>query len=117
MSFFWRNALRKADPDYLVCVCETDNNGHVIDLVKDELPEMQLSEEDRKKNLELLDEAKKVSDRFLTRRGRRSTGSLTDSPTGNSNDPSTTSFTDISSQLGHKVTAWLGEMEKTVMLM
>lgn len=118
MSFFCRNALRKADPDYLVCVCtcETDNNGHVIDLVKDELPEMQLSEEDRKKNLELLDEAKKVSDRFLTRRGRRSTCSLTDSPTGNSNDPNTTSFTHISSQLGQKFTAWLGEIEKTVML-
>ncbi|KPP70896.1 protein MRVI1-like [Scleropages formosus] len=55
--------------------------GHVIDLVKDTLPEVQLSEEDKKKNLELLEEAKKVSDRFLTRRGRRSTCSLSDSPT------------------------------------
>lgn len=54
----------------------------MIDLVKDQLPELQLSEEDRQKNLELLEQAKKVSDRFLTRRGRRSTGSLTDSPTG-----------------------------------
>ena len=51
----------------------------MIDLVKDQLPELQLSEEDRQKNLELLQQAKKVSDRFLTRRGRRS---LTDSPTG-----------------------------------
>lgn len=68
-----------------MCVCVTDNDGHVIDLVKDQLPEMLLSEEDRQKNLELLEEAKKVSDRFLTRRGRRSTCSLTDSPTGNGN--------------------------------
>lgn len=54
----------------------------MIDLVKDPLPELQLSEEDRQKNLELLEQAKKVSDRFLTRRGRRSTGSLSESPTG-----------------------------------
>nr|XP_020464232.1 protein MRVI1 isoform X2 [Monopterus albus] len=57
-----------------------DSTGNVIDLVKDQLPELQLSEEDRQKNLELLEQAKKVSDRFLTRRGRRSTSSLTDSP-------------------------------------
>lgn len=61
----------------------SDSTGNVIDLVKDQLPELQLSEEDRQKNLELLEQAKKVSDRFLTRRGRRSTSSLTDSPTGN----------------------------------
>uniref|UniRef100_A0A3Q3DQR3 Inositol 1,4,5-triphosphate receptor associated 1 n=1 Tax=Hippocampus comes TaxID=109280 RepID=A0A3Q3DQR3_HIPCM len=54
---------------------------HVIDLVKDKLPEMQLSEEDRQRNLELLEQAKKVSDRFLMRRGRRSTSSLSDSTT------------------------------------
>lgn len=60
----------------------SDSTGNVIDLVKDQLPELQLSEEDRQKNLELLEQAKKVSDRFLTRRGRRSTGSLTESPTG-----------------------------------
>lgn len=54
----------------------------MIDLVKDPLPELKLSEEDRQKNLELLEEAKKVSDRFLQRRGRRSTCSLSDSPTG-----------------------------------
>lgn len=54
----------------------------MIDLVKDQLPELQLSEEDRQKNLEILEEAKKVSDRFLQRRGRRSTCSLSDSPTG-----------------------------------
>lgn len=67
---------------------DADNDGHVIDLVKDELPEMQLSEEDRQKNLELLEEAKKVSDRFLTRRGRRSTCSTSESPTGNGHDHS-----------------------------
>lgn len=50
--------------------------------MKDQLPELQLSEEDRQKNLELLEQAKKVSDRFLTRRGRRSTGSRSESPTG-----------------------------------
>ncbi|KAF5891984.1 protein MRVI1-like, partial [Clarias magur] len=68
-------------------ITTVDNDGHVIDLVKDRLPEMQLSEEDRQKNLELLEEAKKVSDRFLTRRGRRSTCSLTDSPTALSPNP------------------------------
>uniref|UniRef100_A0A674MI19 Inositol 1,4,5-triphosphate receptor associated 1 n=1 Tax=Takifugu rubripes TaxID=31033 RepID=A0A674MI19_TAKRU len=60
----------------------SDSTGNVIDLVKDHLPELQLSEEDRQKNLELLEQAKKVSDRFLTRRGRRSTTSLSESPTG-----------------------------------
>uniref|UniRef100_A0A8C6LBU1 Murine retrovirus integration site 1 homolog n=1 Tax=Nothobranchius furzeri TaxID=105023 RepID=A0A8C6LBU1_NOTFU len=58
------------------------DTGNVIDLLKDQLPELQLSEEDRQKNLELLEQAKKVSDRFLTRRGRRSSSSLTESPTG-----------------------------------
>ncbi|XP_028812547.1 protein MRVI1 isoform X2 [Denticeps clupeoides] len=62
-------------------ITTVDHKGHVIDLVKDQLPELQLSEKDRLKNLELLEEAKKVSDRFLTRRGRRSTCSLSDSPT------------------------------------
>uniref|UniRef100_A0AAZ3RKN3 Murine retrovirus integration site 1 homolog n=1 Tax=Oncorhynchus tshawytscha TaxID=74940 RepID=A0AAZ3RKN3_ONCTS len=59
-----------------------DSTGNVIDLVKDHLPELQLSEEDRQKNLVLLQEAKKVSDRFLSRRGRKSTCSLSESPTG-----------------------------------
>ncbi|XP_010879467.1 protein MRVI1 isoform X2 [Esox lucius] len=63
-------------------ITTVDSTGNVIDLVKDPLPELQLSEEDRQKNLELLEEAKKVSDRFLTRRGRRSTCSLSESPTG-----------------------------------
>uniref|UniRef100_A0A8C2ZJ03 Inositol 1,4,5-triphosphate receptor associated 1 n=1 Tax=Cyclopterus lumpus TaxID=8103 RepID=A0A8C2ZJ03_CYCLU len=60
-------------------ITTVDSTGNVIDLLKDQLPEMQLSEEDRQKNLELLQQAKKVSDRFLTRRGRRS---LTDLPSG-----------------------------------
>uniref|UniRef100_A0A8C1VQJ8 Murine retrovirus integration site 1 homolog n=1 Tax=Cyprinus carpio TaxID=7962 RepID=A0A8C1VQJ8_CYPCA len=47
----------------------------------------QLSEEDRQKNLELLEEAKKVSGHFLQRRGRRSTCSLTESPTALSPNP------------------------------
>ncbi|KAJ7986082.1 hypothetical protein DPEC_G00347110 [Dallia pectoralis] len=63
-------------------ITAVDSTGNVIDLVKDPLPELLLSEEDRKKNLELLEEAKKVSDRFLTRRGRKSTCSLSESPTG-----------------------------------
>ncbi|NWY36034.1 MRVI1 protein, partial [Sylvia atricapilla] len=58
-----------------------DNSGHVIDLVNDPLPDVKISEEDKKKNLELLEEAKKVSERFLTRRGRKSRSSLTESPT------------------------------------
>nr|XP_046243711.1 uncharacterized protein mrvi1 isoform X2 [Scatophagus argus] len=71
-------------------ITTVDSTGNVIDLVKDQLPELQLSDEDRQKNLELLEQAKKVSDRFLTRRGRRSTGSLTDSPTGLSPTPTPT---------------------------
>ncbi|XP_071284085.1 inositol 1,4,5-triphosphate receptor associated 1 isoform X2 [Agelaius tricolor] len=58
-----------------------DSSGHVIDLVNDPLPDVKISEEDKKKNLELLEEAKKVSERFLTRRGRKSRSSLSESPT------------------------------------
>uniref|UniRef100_A0A8D0CAF3 Inositol 1,4,5-triphosphate receptor associated 1 n=1 Tax=Salvator merianae TaxID=96440 RepID=A0A8D0CAF3_SALMN len=58
-----------------------DNTGHVIDLVNDLLPDVQLSDEDKKKNLELLEEAKKASERFHTRRGRKSRSSLSESPT------------------------------------
>ncbi|XP_064369069.1 inositol 1,4,5-triphosphate receptor associated 1 isoform X3 [Dromaius novaehollandiae] len=57
-----------------------DNTGHVIDLVNDQLPDVKISEEDKKKNLELLEEAKKVSERFLMRRGRKSRSSLPESP-------------------------------------
>ncbi|XP_015262448.1 PREDICTED: protein MRVI1 [Gekko japonicus] len=60
----------------------TNNTGHVIDLVNDQLPEVKISDEDKKKNLELLEEAKRVSERFLTRRGRKSRSSLSESPTG-----------------------------------
>ncbi|XP_071618701.1 inositol 1,4,5-triphosphate receptor associated 1 isoform X1 [Heliangelus exortis] len=59
-----------------------DNTGHVIDLVHDQLPDVKISEEDKKKNLELLEEAKKVSEKFLMRRGRKSRSSLAESPTG-----------------------------------
>ncbi|XP_074523325.1 uncharacterized protein mrvi1 [Halichoeres trimaculatus] len=72
-------------------ITTVDSTGNVIDLVKDPLPELQLSEEDRQKNLELLEQAKKVSDRFLTRRGRRSTGSLSESPTALSPSPTPSS--------------------------
>ncbi|NWZ99737.1 MRVI1 protein, partial [Nesospiza acunhae] len=65
-----------------------DNSGHVIDLVNDPLPDVKISEEDKKKNLELLEEAKKVSERFLTRRGRKSRSSLSESPTAISPTPS-----------------------------
>ncbi|XP_053721511.1 uncharacterized protein mrvi1 isoform X2 [Synchiropus splendidus] len=68
-----------------------DSSGAVIDLVKDPLPEPQLSEEDRRRNLELLEQAKRVSDRFLTRRGRRSTSSLSDVPQGLSPPPTPSS--------------------------
>ncbi|XP_041132808.1 inositol 1,4,5-triphosphate receptor associated 1-like isoform X2 [Polyodon spathula] len=63
-------------------ITTVDSTGHVIDLVKDQLPDVKLSDKDTKKNLELLEEAKKVSERFFMRRGRRSTCSLSDSPTG-----------------------------------
>uniref|UniRef100_A0A8C6FL08 Inositol 1,4,5-triphosphate receptor associated 1 n=1 Tax=Moschus moschiferus TaxID=68415 RepID=A0A8C6FL08_MOSMO len=52
-----------------------DPAGHVIDLVNDQLPDITISEEDKKKNLALLEEAKSVSERFLTRRGRKSRSS------------------------------------------
>ncbi|XP_025052505.1 protein MRVI1 isoform X1 [Alligator sinensis] len=58
-----------------------DNTGHVIDLVNDQLPDVKISDEDKKKNLELLEEAKKVSERFLMRRGRKSRSSFPESPT------------------------------------
>ncbi|KAL6068343.1 hypothetical protein STEG23_020173 [Scotinomys teguina] len=57
-----------------------DSTGHVIDLVNDQLPDVSISEEDKKKNLALLEEAKLVSERFLTRRGRKSRSSPGDSP-------------------------------------
>ncbi|XP_048644284.1 inositol 1,4,5-triphosphate receptor associated 1 isoform X2 [Marmota marmota marmota] len=57
-----------------------DPAGHVIDLVNDQLPDISISEEDKKKNLALLEEAKSVSERFLTRRGRRSRSGPGDSP-------------------------------------
>ncbi|XP_051884803.1 inositol 1,4,5-triphosphate receptor associated 2 isoform X8 [Pristis pectinata] len=57
-----------------------DGDGHVYDLVKDELPDVEISDEDKKKNAELLEEARKVSERFLSRRCRRSRTSLSDSP-------------------------------------
>lgn len=79
-------------------ITTVDSTGNVIDLVKDQLPELQLSEEDRQKNLELLEQAKKVSDRFLTRRGRRSTGSLTESPTGGVSPTPTPSSSPCSSR-------------------
>ncbi|XP_047374242.1 inositol 1,4,5-triphosphate receptor associated 1 isoform X5 [Sciurus carolinensis] len=59
-----------------------DPAGHVIDLVNDQLPDINISEEDKKKNLALLEEAKSVSERFLTRRGRKSRSSPGDSPSG-----------------------------------
>ncbi|XP_072321230.1 uncharacterized protein [Eucyclogobius newberryi] len=71
-------------------ITTVDSTGNVIDLVKDALPETPLSEEDRKKNLDLLEQAKRASDRFLTRRGRRSSSSLTDSPTRLSPTPTPT---------------------------
>uniref|UniRef100_A0A2K6T864 Inositol 1,4,5-triphosphate receptor associated 1 n=1 Tax=Saimiri boliviensis boliviensis TaxID=39432 RepID=A0A2K6T864_SAIBB len=57
-----------------------DPAGHIIDLVNDQLPDISISEEDKKKNLALLEEAKLVSERFLTRRGRKSRSSPGDSP-------------------------------------
>lgn len=67
---------------FLFWCFKPDNSGHVIDLVNDQLPDVKITEEDKKKNLELLEEAKKVSERFLMRRGRKSRSSLPESPTG-----------------------------------
>ncbi|XP_036621276.1 inositol 1,4,5-triphosphate receptor associated 1 [Trichosurus vulpecula] len=64
----------------LTSLTSVDNAGHIIHLVNDQLPDIKISEEDKKRNLELLEEAKKVSERFLTRRGRKSRSSLPDSP-------------------------------------
>lgn len=58
-----------------------DHTGQVIDLINDQLPDVKISDEDKKKNLELLEEAKRVSERFLMRRGRKSRSSLPESPT------------------------------------
>uniref|UniRef100_A0A8C6CEK6 Inositol 1,4,5-triphosphate receptor associated 1 n=1 Tax=Monodon monoceros TaxID=40151 RepID=A0A8C6CEK6_MONMO len=57
-----------------------DPAGHIIDLVNGQLPDISISEEDQKKNLALLEEAKSVSERFLTRRGRKSRSSPGDCP-------------------------------------
>uniref|UniRef100_A0A8C6CBX9 Inositol 1,4,5-triphosphate receptor associated 1 n=1 Tax=Monodon monoceros TaxID=40151 RepID=A0A8C6CBX9_MONMO len=59
-----------------------DPAGHIIDLVNGQLPDISISEEDQKKNLALLEEAKSVSERFLTRRGRKSRSSPGDCPSG-----------------------------------
>nr|XP_014970357.2 protein MRVI1 isoform X8 [Macaca mulatta] len=63
-----------------------DPTGHIIDLVNDQLPDISISEEDKKKNLALLEEAKLVSERFLTRRGRKSRSSPGDFPSAVSPD-------------------------------
>ncbi|XP_038620542.1 inositol 1,4,5-triphosphate receptor associated 1 [Tachyglossus aculeatus] len=65
-----------------------DKAGRIIDLVYDLLPDVKISEEDKKRNLQLLEEAKKVSERFLTRRGRKSRSTLSDSPSAASPNPS-----------------------------
>ncbi|XP_058923893.1 inositol 1,4,5-triphosphate receptor associated 1 isoform X3 [Kogia breviceps] len=59
-----------------------DPAGHIIDLVNGQLPDISISEEDKKKNLALLEEAKSVSERFLTRRGRKSRSSPGDCLSG-----------------------------------
>ncbi|XP_026234536.1 protein MRVI1 [Anabas testudineus] len=94
-------------------ITTVDSTGNVIDLVKDQLPELQLSEEDRQKNLELLEQAKKVSDRFLTRRGRRSTSSLTDSPTALTPSPTSSPCSSRSSSLTIAPQTAVGSSEVT----
>ncbi|XP_023809232.2 uncharacterized protein mrvi1 isoform X3 [Oryzias latipes] len=86
-------------------ITTVDSTGNVIDLLRDQLPEPQLSEEDRQKNLELLEQAKKVSDRFLSRRGRRSTSSLTESPTALSPCPTPPSSSPSSSRSSSVIVA------------
>ncbi|NWS94233.1 MRVI1 protein, partial [Mionectes macconnelli] len=76
-----RRHSNRANRNSTSSLTSVDNSGHVIDLVNDQLPDVKISEEDKKKNLELLEEAKKVSERFLMRRGRKSRSSLPESPT------------------------------------
>ncbi|XP_051478131.1 inositol 1,4,5-triphosphate receptor associated 1 isoform X2 [Apus apus] len=76
-----RRHSNRASRNSTSSLTSVDNSGHVIDLLNDQLPDVKISEEDKKKNLELLEEAKKVSERFLTRRGRKSRSSLPESPT------------------------------------
>ncbi|NXP27395.1 MRVI1 protein, partial [Scytalopus superciliaris] len=76
-----RRHSNRASRNSTSSLTSVDNSGHVIDLVNDQLPDVKISEEDKKKNLELLEEAKKVSERFLMRRGRKSRSSLPESPT------------------------------------
>ncbi|XP_023680295.1 inositol 1,4,5-triphosphate receptor associated 1 isoform X3 [Paramormyrops kingsleyae] len=91
-----RVSQKSSSGNYITTV---DGQGHLIDLAKDQLPDMQLSEEDKRKNLELLLEAKEVSERFLTRRGRRSTSSISDSPTGAGPTPNSSPAPSRSSSL------------------
>ncbi|KAF4798451.1 Protein MRVI1 [Turdus rufiventris] len=84
-----RRHSNRANRNSTSSLTSVDNSGHVIDLVNDPLPDVKISEEDKKKNLELLEEAKKVSERFLTRRGRKSRSSLSESPTGSDTCPTT----------------------------
>ncbi|NXU85338.1 MRVI1 protein, partial [Xiphorhynchus elegans] len=76
-----RRHSNRANRNSTSSLTSVDNSGHVIDLVNDQLPDVKISEEDKKKNLELLEEAKKASERFLMRRGRKSRSSLPESPT------------------------------------
>ncbi|XP_050192136.1 inositol 1,4,5-triphosphate receptor associated 1 isoform X1 [Myiozetetes cayanensis] len=90
-----RRHSNRANRNSTSSLTSVDNSGHVIDLVNDQLPDVKISEEDKKKNLELLEEAKKVSERFLMRRGRKSRSSLPESPTG-SDACTTTSIESVS---------------------
>ncbi|KAM9148662.1 inositol 1,4,5-triphosphate receptor associated 1 isoform 2-T2 [Pangshura tecta] len=73
--------LRHSNRHTRTSVSSLTSVGQVIDLVNGQLPDVKISDEDKKKNLELLEEAKRVSERFLMRRGRKSRSSLPESPT------------------------------------
>ncbi|XP_069759921.1 inositol 1,4,5-triphosphate receptor associated 1 isoform X7 [Narcine bancroftii] len=75
-----RRSNRNSKASSASSLTSVDGEGRVYDLVNDELPDVELSDEDKKKNAELLEEAKKISESFLNRRHRHSRASLGDSP-------------------------------------
>ncbi|KAI1903889.1 hypothetical protein AGOR_G00000060 [Albula goreensis] len=66
---------RNLTPSSGSAITSVDSTGNVIDLLRDRLPELQLSDAERQQNQQLLLEARRVSERFRTRRGRRFTSS------------------------------------------
>ncbi|XP_075925500.1 inositol 1,4,5-triphosphate receptor associated 1-like [Petromyzon marinus] len=69
-----------------------DEDGRVLDLLRDELPEPLLAEEEHRRNLQLLEDASRASQRFLARPGRRSRHSLSEAASSPGLSPRSTPF-------------------------